>query len=74
MPYVMNCAAACGQTEEHMMSKDHPGTLCKYCGGEIVVRNPTGRCDHLYWPELLTDEAKAANGYKQVQVSRWVRE
>ena len=37
---------------------------CKHCGGAIAVRNPTGQCDHLCWPEFLTDEAKAANGIK----------
>lgn len=36
--------------------------LCKHCGGEIRIRNPTGMCDHLYWPDELTDEAKRANG------------
>ena len=26
---------------------------CKNCGGNIAVRNPTGKCDHLYYPENL---------------------
>ena len=25
--------------------------LCLHCGGEIAIRNPTGLCDHLYYPE-----------------------
>lgn len=37
--------------------------LCKHCGGPIETRNSTGTCDHLYWPENLTDEAKRANGF-----------
>ena len=41
-------------------------TICKHCGGQIAIRNPTGRCDHLYWPEMLTDEALTANGYRKV--------
>lgn len=24
---------------------------CKHCGGDIVVRNPSGYCDHLRYPE-----------------------
>jgi rRNA maturation protein Nop10 len=36
---------------------------CKHCGGDISIRNPTGWCDHLYWPDNLTEEAKRANGY-----------
>jgi hypothetical protein len=39
--------------------------LCKHCGGLKRARNPTGKCDHLYWPDNLTDEAKRANGYGQ---------
>jgi hypothetical protein len=35
---------------------------CKHCGGAIEIRNPTGNCDHIYWPENLTEEAKRANG------------
>ena len=25
--------------------------LCPKCGGDIAIRNPTGHCDHLYYPE-----------------------
>jgi hypothetical protein len=35
---------------------------CKHCGAPVELRNPTGTCDHLCWPENLTDEAKRANG------------
>lgn len=24
---------------------------CEYCGEDIAIRNPTGDCDHLYYPE-----------------------
>jgi Lar family restriction alleviation protein len=27
--------------------------LCKYCGGDIAIRNPTGKCDHLYYPDMI---------------------
>lgn len=40
---------------------------CKHCGGKISARNPTGRCDHIYWPDNLTDEALRANGYIKVE-------
>lgn len=42
------------------MSDDN---LCKHCGGKSSVRNPTGTCDHLCWPDGLTDEARLANGF-----------
>lgn len=32
-------------------TQDEP--LCKYCGTPIKIRNPTGNCDHLYYPELV---------------------
>jgi len=36
--------------------------ICLHCGSPISIRNPKGTCDHLQWPEYLTDEAKKANG------------
>lgn len=35
------------------------GKICPNCNGPIAIRNPTGKCDHLYWPEYLTDDARA---------------
>ena len=29
--------------------------ICKYCGGNIDIRNPTGKCDHLYYPENINN-------------------
>ena len=26
-------------------------TICAHCGGDIAIRNPTGICDHLYYPD-----------------------
>jgi hypothetical protein len=31
---------------------------CPNCHGPIAIRNPTGTCDHLYWPDYLTPEAR----------------
>ena len=25
--------------------------ICDHCGGPIAIRNPTGKCDHLHYPE-----------------------
>lgn len=47
--------------------------VCAHCGGPRDVRNPSGACDHLYWPDNLTDEAKRANGYVQVQTTIWTK-
>ena len=47
---------------------------CKHCGGPIHIRNPRGDCDHLNWPDNLTDEAKAANGYRKTRRVVWVKD
>lgn len=44
---------------------------CAHCRGLKRQRNPTGECDHLYWPDNLTDEAKRANGYEPKTVTIW---
>lgn len=49
----------------------HPEALpddpvCPNCLESVAVRNPTGRCDHLYWPDMLTDEAKAKIGASEL--------
>lgn len=30
--------------------------ICPDCGGDIRIRNPTGKCDHLYYPEYKKKE------------------
>lgn len=45
--------------------------LCKHCGGRKDIGNPTGHCNHIYWPDALTDEAKIANGYVRVTTTTW---
>ena len=53
------------------MEKDR---TCKYCGGSIDVRNPTGKCDHLYWPDMLTNVAKIVNGFRLVNKKVWKKQ
>lgn len=54
--------------------QDDGKNTCKHCGGPIAIRNPTGTCDHLYWPDMLTDEAKRANGFRKVTRTTWTKE
>lgn len=35
-----------------------PEKKCKYCDGDIEIRNPTGNCDHLYYPENVNKSLK----------------
>jgi hypothetical protein len=30
--------------------------LCEYCGMDTAIRNPSGNCDHLYYPENVNKE------------------
>lgn len=41
-------------------------SLCPNCGGRVAIRNPTGACDHLYWPDMLTEEAKQMIGPEEL--------
>lgn len=37
---------------------------CPHCGGDIEIRNPTGTCDHLYYPDncdVCSGESKKKN-------------
>ena len=31
--------------------KNFGAQICGHCGGLVRIRNPTGKCDHLYYPE-----------------------
>ena len=53
---------AFGPYDDIMWRRKSALNICKHCGTPIAIRNQTGTCDHLYWPEMLTDEAKIANG------------
>ena len=33
--------------------KGRMGKICKNCGGDTAIRNPTGKCDHLHYPDNL---------------------
>lgn len=35
------------------MTKEHHanGRICGHCNLEVAIRNPSGFCDHLYYPE-----------------------
>lgn len=35
--------------------------LCPDCGSPIAIRNPTGNCDHLYYPDYKPHTASVAN-------------
>lgn len=32
---------------------------CPDCGGPIAIRNPTGKCDHLYYPDMKAKKSPA---------------
>lgn len=40
--------------------------LCPYCGGLIAVRNPTGECDHLYYPDNIKKPNKEIMGCEEI--------
>lgn len=44
--------------------------ICIYCGGPKSVRNPTGNCDHLYWPDMIIGAAKDDNRARELAAAR----
>ena len=40
--------------------------ICPNCGGNVKVRNPTLTCDHLCWPDYLTNDAKKKIGTAEI--------
>lgn len=39
-------------TEEKLTQAENTiSGICKYCGGDISKANPTGNCNHVYYPE-----------------------
>jgi hypothetical protein len=40
--------------------------ICPNCKGSAMVRNPSGSCDHLNWPDYLTPEAKEKIGFPEL--------
>ena len=54
--------------EEHaLVDEEEYGKKCEYCGGLISIRNPTGKCDHLYYPENVN------KNYKKESPKKWAR-
>lgn len=45
---------------------------CNHCGGSIEIRNPTGECDHLYYPENC-DVCRKAEGSKREDFKMYSR-
>jgi hypothetical protein len=43
-------------------SKGPVAVRCPNCQGDVLIRNPTGSCDHLLWPEFLAAEARKKIG------------
>jgi hypothetical protein len=42
--------------------------VCRYCNGLIEIRNPTGNCDHLYFPENVN---KNLLGKSLTNLEKW---
>ena len=34
---------------------------CEYCGEDKAIRNPTGKCDHLHYPENVNKNYSSEN-------------
>ena len=41
---------------KELCEESEENRLCPYCNGLIRIRNPTGKCDHLYYPDNVNKE------------------
>jgi hypothetical protein len=41
--------------------------ICPNCHGPVKTRNPTGKCDHLCWPDYLTPMARHRIGPDELE-------
>lgn len=44
--------------------------ICIYCGGPKAIRNPTGNCDHLYWPDMIPGADKNVDRDRELAAAR----
>jgi hypothetical protein len=46
-----------------------PNEICPHCHGPIHIRNPSGICDHLYYPEYckICEKLEANGGRKTME-------
>jgi len=45
---------------------------CDVCGGDVSIRNPTGKCDHLYFPDNVRKK-KVIDGYMSKTAFDFIR-
>jgi len=49
----------CGRKRGFLLFEDkEDNRRCPDCGGLIRIRNPTGKCDHLYYPEYKKEAGR----------------
>ncbi len=42
--------------------------ICQHCGYPIELRNPSGFCDHLYYPDSCeVCKGKASSGFQNIR-------
>lgn len=52
---------------EHQPPAQNTIETCRHCGGSLKSRNPTGICDHLYYPEYCDEcNEKCKNVYSKM--------
>ena len=46
--------------------------VCPDCGGLIRIRNPTGKCDHLYYPEYKPKKIEKEQADILREIVKWM--
>jgi len=58
----------------NMTRDDNMVELCKHCGMDTSIRNPSGYCDHLHYPEackICQDIISFGNVYERRNISSY---
>lgn len=42
--------------------------FCPHCDGDIAIRDPSGYCDHLYYPDNCEECKKLQSGEKPIVI------
>jgi hypothetical protein len=48
--------------------------LCKHCGMDLSIRNPSGYCDHLFYPDYCEICERNIKGMDQLEAIKYLIE
>ena len=56
-----NCTCGLHNVMPKTIRVEYDDKICPDCLGPIAIRNPSGHCDHLYYPEYKTKSSRVSS-------------